>query len=103
VLEVTFNVPDRIPETVGEKLTLMEQLPFGARLLVQLVVWPKSPITEMAMFVTVVVALFVSVAVCALLVEFTAWLPNWNVAGVRVSVAPASCDLASSGATSSKQ
>src|SRR5690348_3873685 len=100
VLEVTFKVPDRSPEVVGEKLTLMEQLALGARLVLQVLVWVKSPVTETTMLVTVVVPLLVSVAVCALLTEPTAWLPNWSALGLRVSVAAVSCDLLICGASS---
>jgi hypothetical protein len=99
VLDVTVRAPDRIPDTVGEKLTLMKQLALGARLVVQVFVWAKSPVIAIATLVTVVVVLLVSVAVCILLTEPTAWLPNWSVAGLSVSVPPASCDSPSWGAS----
>lgn len=37
-LEDRFRVPEREPEAVGEKVTLIEQLALGPRLLVQLLV-----------------------------------------------------------------
>lgn len=100
LLEVTVNVPVRAPEALGAKLTLIEQWALGARLVLQLFVWAKSPVIAIATLDTVVALLLVSVAVCTLLTEPTAWLLNWSVDGLKVSVVPVSCDQAICGAIS---
>lgn len=62
-----LNDPARLPGALGVKVMLIVQLAATARLLPQLFVWPKSPVTLMLLMVSAAVPLFVKVAACATL------------------------------------
>lgn len=64
-LEDADKVPGRAPDNVGEKLTLIMHVALGARLPVQVFVWVKSPLTLMAILVTVFLLLLLRIAACA--------------------------------------
>jgi hypothetical protein len=75
-LSLTLTAAARVPDAVGLKVKLMEQLAPAASELPQLCVWKKSPVLiptiAMAVMVKVVVPVFLSVAVFAPLVVPTA-------------------------------
>src|SRR5215831_14972288 len=73
--------PVRLPEAVGPKVTVMEQLRSGPRDAPHVLVWAKSPAVVMAMLKGVMCS-FVKVNVCAALVVPTAWLANVRLVGV---------------------
>jgi hypothetical protein len=77
------SVPDRAPKTVGVNCTLIVQLPPAARLLPQLLLCVKSPLTVM----DVIVRAFVELRVtgCAELEEPTTMLPKLSDEGVTVT------------------
>lgn len=60
--------PVRVPLAVGVKVTVMVQLALAARLDVQVVVFPKSPLGTMLVIVIVELPVFVMVTVCPELV-----------------------------------
>jgi hypothetical protein len=72
-LSLTLNCPVLFPVVVGENVTLIVHEDLGARLVVQAVAdTAKSPVVEMAMLVSVMVRLLVSVKVLGALVVPTA-------------------------------
>jgi hypothetical protein len=86
-LSATLSVAVTAPAAVGVNVTLMVQVLPTARVVPQAEVWAKddapAPVMLTAMLLTVVVLLFFSVTVCALLVVLMAWLPKLTVAGER--------------------
>jgi len=75
--------PDRAPATVGEKTTLIVQLPPAERPLPQLLLCVKSPLATMEFIVKAFVEL--SVTDCAAPEEPTTMLPKFNDEGVTVT------------------
>lgn len=71
-LSLMFREPVRLPVALGWKVMLMVQFAPAARLLPQLFVWAKSPVTVMLLMASAAVPLLVRVAICATLVVFTA-------------------------------
>ena len=72
-LSVTVNDPVRVPTAVGVKVTLMVQLVPAARVVPQVVAEiAKSPVVELAMFLSATFCLLVSVNSLAGLVVPTA-------------------------------
>lgn len=65
LLLLRVNDPLRPPVALGVKVTLIVQLPPAARLLPQLLVWLKSPVTLMALKVNATFPVFVKVTVWA--------------------------------------
>jgi hypothetical protein len=66
------KVPAREPETDGENLTVTEHVPPFAAIVVQLLVWVKSPVMATLEIVTADVVAFVIVMAWPLLVEASA-------------------------------
>src|SRR5205807_826188 len=82
-LSVTVKIALREPVAVGEKVTLMVQVPLAAKvegLRGQLLVCPKSPglgpVKPMLVMVNAAPLGFESVTTLAALVVFTLWFPN---------------------------
>ena len=75
--------PDRAPVTVGEKVTLMVQLPPADKLLPQLLLCVKSPLAVIEAIVRVLVE--ERVMVCAALFDPTLMLPKLSDEGVTVT------------------
>ena len=79
---------------VGLKLTLIVQIPFGAREPVQALLCAYSeglaPVNVIVGALSEVVLTLVIVTVCALLVVPVRWLPNERLVGLTLSPAPAS-------------
>jgi len=70
--ELMTSVPDRKPNAVGVKVTLMVQLAPIATAGGQLFVWAKSPVVVMLLMLSVDVPVFVRRTVWAVVVEPTA-------------------------------
>ena len=70
-LSVTVMVPGWLPEAVGVKVTLMEQLAPGATEAPQVLVWAYGALAAMLVIFNAAVPPLVSVTVCAALVVFT--------------------------------
>ena len=68
-LLVIVNVPVRDPEADGENFTVAEHVPPFAAIVVQLLVWVKSPVAATLEIVTAEVVAFVIVMDWPLLVE----------------------------------
>ena len=77
------RVPDRAPKTVGVNRTLIVQLPPAARLLPQLLLCVKSPLTVMEFIVRAFVEL--SVTDCVELEDPTTMLPKFIAEGVTAT------------------
>jgi len=81
------RVADRAEAAVGLKVTLIVQFEPAATLVAQVLVCEKSAAfvpeieTPVPVMFSVVAPLLVSVAVCAGLVVWTAWLPKFNDVG----------------------
>src|SRR5437899_400098 len=86
VLSVARRLPVRVPDAVGENVTLMAQFPPTAKELPQLLVWAKSPLATMLLMARVAVPVFDSVTVCAALVVPTVWLAKVSEVGERLAV-----------------
>src|SRR5450755_3071818 len=86
-LLVTVRVPVRVPDAVGLNVTVTEQDPPTA-MLVQLLVWLKSPVTVTPETVAEVVPELVTVIVCGDAVEPTSVRPKDRLAGLALSTGP---------------
>src|SRR5580704_13476816 len=86
-LLVTVRVPVRVPDVVGVNETVTVQEPPTA-MLVQLLVWLKSPVTETPETAAEVVPELVTVTVCVGAVEPTSVPANDRLAGVAFSTGP---------------
>jgi hypothetical protein len=85
---VTVTLPALGPDTVGEKVTLIVQLAFGASALGeigQLLVCPKLALAAMLEIVRLAVPLFVSVTVCAGLVVVSGCAAKLRLVGDSVT------------------
>jgi len=92
-LSMMVKVPMRVPAAVGVNVTLIVQFAFAASIagvigqaVVPVLVAAKSPDPAMEMIVRGPVPVFVSVTVCAVLVVFSAWLPNVRLVGASITV-----------------
>jgi hypothetical protein len=89
-LSVTVSVALLAPVAAGEKVTLIVQLPLGAKLEPQLFVWPKSalfvPVNAILEMVNVEVAELESVKGWDALVVPTCWFPKEAEDGLRFTV-----------------
>src|SRR5207249_2050128 len=83
VLSVARRLPVRVPDAVGENVTLMAQFPPTATELPQLSVSAKSPLVEIVVIAKAAEPVFVSVTVCAALVVPTVWLAKVSEVGER--------------------
>jgi hypothetical protein len=70
-LSTKLTEPTALPAVVGVKVTLMVQIPPAATGEPQVLVWAKGAVAVIELRVRVAVPLFVTVTVCAALVEFT--------------------------------
>src|SRR5437870_12780187 len=86
VLSVARRLPVRVPDAVGENVTLMAQFPPTAKELPQLSVSAKSPLAAIVVMARVAVPVFVRVNVCAALVVPTVWLGKVSAAGEGLAV-----------------
>src|ERR1039458_4710787 len=86
-LLVTVRVPVRLPDAVGLNVTVTVQEPPTA-MLVQLLVWLKSPVTATLETVAAVVPGLVTVTVCAAAVEPTSVRAKDRLAGLALSTGP---------------
>src|ERR1039457_4604332 len=86
-LLVTVRVPVRAPDAVGLNVTVTVQEPPTA-MLVQLLVWLKSPVTATFETVAEVVPELVTVTVCAAAVEPTSVRAKDRPAGAALSTGP---------------
>ena len=82
-LSLTVNVPVRIPDAVGVKVTLIVQLALPARPDPQLSVSAKSPLTVAPLTVKGVDVRFVRTMGWELLVVPTDWLPKLRLVGAN--------------------
>src|SRR5262249_58204019 len=73
------SVPVRLPVTVGVKVTMIAQLLPAARVAPQLLVWLKSPVTEMPLMLRGAPPVFVNVTCEARLDVLIIQLPKFNV------------------------
>ena len=90
-LAAMANVPGADPVAVGWNVTLIVQLVAAARVVVQVppaAALAYGPVKVRAMPVAPAVPVFLSVRVCAALVEPTAWFPNTSEVGDTVRAAP---------------
>jgi hypothetical protein len=71
LLSVIVSVPVSAPPLVGEKVTLIVQVPAAATLLPQLLVWAKLALTAMPATASAALPELDSVAACELVEEFT--------------------------------
>src|SRR5215471_21655096 len=79
------SVPVRLPVTVGVKVTMIAQLLPAARVAPQLLVWLKSPVTEMPLMLRGAPPVFVNVTCEARLDVLIIQLPKFNVVVERVA------------------
>src|SRR5437660_2191944 len=86
VLSVARRLPVRVPDAVGENVTLMAQFPPTATELPQLSVSAKSPLVEIVVIAKAAEPVFVSVTVCAALVVPTVWLAKVSEVGERLAI-----------------
>ena len=86
VLSITLKLPVRVPDAVGENVTLIAQFPPTATELPQLFFSAKSPLVEIVAIAKATEPVFVSVTVCAVLVVPTFWLEKVREAGERLAV-----------------
>jgi len=85
-LSATLSIPVLVPVAVGVNTTLILQLAFAARLVVQVVVETlKSPVVEITMLVSATVCLLVRVNTVAGLATPTFSDGNFLVTGVNVA------------------
>ena len=84
-LSAMLSVALRLPLAAGVKVTLIVQLPLAATELPQVLVCAKSPGLVPVMvrpeIVKAALPVLLRVAVCAALVELTAWLPKERLLG----------------------
>ena len=73
------KVPVLSPAEEGEKLKLIVQVPFDARLEVQLLLWPKPLETDKPSNCSGAPPVFPSIRTMGELVVFIGWFPNWMV------------------------
>jgi hypothetical protein len=81
------RIPLLVPLAVGWKTTASEQVPPGAST-VQLLVWLKSPVTEVFETLSAMLPLLVKVMVCAALAEVTTAEPKSKVVAESNATAP---------------
>ena len=81
LLSVTVKVPVSGPPTVGAKVTLMVQVALIARLVPQLLVWPKLALAAMLLMASAAVPVLLKVTGWYALVVSKFWLPNGSVLG----------------------
>jgi hypothetical protein len=86
-LVAMVSVPLRDPLAAGEKVTLIVQLAPAARLVPQLFVCAKSPLTAIELIDADAFPVLCTVTVCAALVVPTLWLGNVRLDGVTDKVA----------------
>src|SRR5258708_25412872 len=84
-----LNKPARLPEITGSKVTLILQFAPFARALGQLLVWAKSPLTEIPVMFKVKSPVLFKFTDLDPLVVFTSWLQKLNKG----------CDKLATGAT----
>jgi hypothetical protein len=77
----------------GVKVTLMVQELPAATLTLQLLVWPKSPITLMLVTVSAALPVLLRVTGCAALVVPTNWLPKVRLPGETSATGPVATPL----------
>lgn len=85
-LSLTLKVPVRVPVVVGVNVTLMEQLEFAARLVPQVLVCEKSPVTEIPLIESAAVPVLLSVTVCGVLLLPTTTPLNVRLEGDRLAM-----------------
>src|SRR6266700_3434543 len=78
----TVSEPERLPDAVGVKVTLTEQLPFAAIDEPQLLVSAKSPVVEMEETDAAELVGLVTATVCALLVWPVTTEPKFSALGL---------------------
>jgi hypothetical protein len=81
LLLLSDSDPLRLPVAAGVKVILMMQLLFGARVLPQVLVWPKSPVALIPEIVSGPSPLLVRVTGWALLLTPIIWLLKVRLAG----------------------
>jgi hypothetical protein len=84
-LSFTVTTPVRTPVVVGQKVTVMTQLPRGFSELGQLFVCVKSPLTEMSFTINTTVPVFLRVKVRVVLALPTATVPKLRDVGESVA------------------
>lgn len=77
------SVPVRLPVAVGVKVTRIAQLLSAARVVPQLLVWLKSPVTAMPLMLRGAPPVFVNVICEARLGVLISWLPKFNAVSER--------------------
>ena len=85
---VMVMVPVRAFGVVGVNVTVMVQLAPAATVEPQLLVWAKSPLLVMLVMLRVRKPVFVSVTVCAALVDLTSCVPKARLVADRVTAGP---------------
>jgi hypothetical protein len=88
ILSVIVNSPLRVPVAVGVKVTAMVQFAPGVKLVTQVLLCAKSPVTAM-LGVKTELPLLVTLTLCAALVVPTSW--SANVRLVLESVTTGAC------------
>src|SRR5207249_4957734 len=86
VLSVARRLPVRVPDAVGENVTLMAQFPPTAKDRKRVVEGKRSRLVESAVIAKAAEPVFVSVTVCAALVVPTVWLAKGSEAGESLAV-----------------
>jgi hypothetical protein len=88
-LSLTLRVAPKLPDVVGEKVTVTLQVALAARELGQLLVCEKAslfvPLIAIAAMLIAAVSELVSVTVCAELAPPTYWFSKLRLAGVSVT------------------
>jgi hypothetical protein len=85
-LSVTVMVPVRVPVAAGANVTWIEQFAPGARVVPQVVVFEKSPVTLMPLMESVAPPVLVRVIVCAVLRVPTSCPANDSEVGDRTAI-----------------
>src|SRR5437016_3712448 len=86
VLSVARRLPVRVPDAVGENVTLMAQFPPTATELPQLSVSAKSPLVGIVVIANEAEPVFVIVTVCAALVVPSVLIAKASAAGYSLSL-----------------
>jgi hypothetical protein len=80
-----MTAPVRVPAAVGLKVTLIVHDALGLIVLLQLLVWAKSPVVAIPVMLNGPLPVFFTVAGSAGLTVPTSWEPKIKVAGVRLT------------------
>jgi hypothetical protein len=86
-LSANDKVPARVPATVGLNVTFTVQLAAAVKVVPQLLVCAKSPVTLTLAMERFALPVLLSVMLPGALVEFRTWLLNVKFAGVTVAAA----------------